>query len=168
LTHLIISLHFRKDELVGKFQRDNKGMDEEKANEEVLKFLMDAEMVNAYVKFEKDKVLNPPNLKEEAEQTLSDPKTIATYAAWAVGGAGFGVFRKEVIEPKFASGEWEEIHLGLPSWIPQPEPAAISAVDAADSAVQAVADVASTAVDGSYVAMQAVQETVMSAITISL
>jgi hypothetical protein len=154
---LIISLRCRKEELVAKFQRDNKGMDEETANLEVLKFLMDAEMVNAYVKFEKDKVLNPPNLKEEAEQTLSDPKTIATYAAWAIGGAGFGVFRKEVIEPKYASGEWEEIHLGLPSWIPQPEPA-----------VQAVTDIGSTAVDGSHVAMQAVQETVMSAITISL
>jgi hypothetical protein len=137
-------------------------MGEEQADEEVLKFLMDSEMVNAYIKFEKDKVLNPPNLKEQAEQNLADPKTIATYAAWAIGGAGFGVFRKEVIEPKYASGEWEEIHLGLPSWLPQLQPAS-SAVEAAS-----VADAASTTVDGGLLAMQAVHETVMDAVTTSL
>jgi hypothetical protein len=93
---------------------DNKGMEEERAEEEVLKFLLDAEMANAYIKFEKDKVLNPPNRKEEAEQNFSDPKTIATYAAWLIGGGSFGYIRKEFIEPKYASGEWDEIHITLP------------------------------------------------------
>lgn len=93
---------------------DNKGMDEARANDEVARFLLDAEMANAYIKFEKDKVLNPPDLKAEAEQTLSDPKTIATYVAWLVGGASFGFIRKEFIEPRYASGEWEELHIQLP------------------------------------------------------
>mmetsp|Transcript_122980 Transcript_122980/g.183972 ORF Transcript_122980/g.183972 Transcript_122980/m.183972 type:complete len:229 (-) Transcript_122980:69-755(-) len=103
-----------KQDLMDRFMRDNKGMDEARAEEEVSKFLMDAEMANAYIKFEQDKVLNPPNLKEEAEQSLADPKTIATYAAWLIGGGSFGYIRKEFIEPKYASGEWEEIHIALP------------------------------------------------------
>lgn len=109
-------------------------MDEERANAEVSKFMMDPEMVNAYIKFERDKVENPPDLKAEAEQTLSDPKTIATYAAWLIGGGSFGYIRKEIIEPKFASGEWEEIHITLPS-----PPAFMIKEDVAADAVQSVA-----------------------------
>jgi hypothetical protein len=92
-------------------------MEEERAYMEVNKFYMDAEMVNAYINFEKDKVLNPPDLKAEAEQNFSDPKTIATYAAWLIGGGSFGWIRKTFIEPKFESGEWEAIHIGLPDWV---------------------------------------------------
>lgn len=110
---LVLHLH-RKQDLIDKFMADNKGMDEARADAEVSKFLLDAEMANAYIKFEKDKVLNPPDLKAEAEQTLSDPKTIATYVAWLIGGASFGFIRKEFIEPKYASGEWEEFHIQLP------------------------------------------------------
>jgi hypothetical protein len=99
-------------------------------------------MVNAYIKFEKDKIVNPPNYREEAEQTLKDPKTIATYAAWLVGGASFGWIRKSIIEPKYESGEWEEIHINLPT-LPFFEQ---QAADAA--AVKAAAvDVASAVVD---------------------
>ena len=31
---------------------------------------------------------------------------VATYAAWLVGGVSFGYVRREIIDPKFASGEW--------------------------------------------------------------
>ena len=55
---------------------------------------MDAEMVTAYIRFEKGK--ESRDLKAEAEQQLSDPKTLATYAAWIVGGAGFGYIRKTI------------------------------------------------------------------------
>lgn len=127
---------------MGKFQRDNKGMSEETSDKEVTKFLMDSEMVNAYIKYEKDKVTNPRDLKTEAEQNLSNPKTIATYLAWLVGGASIGVIRQNIIEPKFASGEWKEIHIGAPSWFMKP------AVEAADSAVQVATDAMSTAAGG--------------------
>ena len=118
-------------------------MDEERADAEVSKFLMDSEMVNAYIKFEKDKALNPPDLRAEAEQNLSDPKTIATYAAWLIGGASFGYVRKEIIEPKFASGEWEEIHISLPSWIPQMQPTSEKAAQAAEGAMQSASEIVS-------------------------
>lgn len=96
--------------------------------------MMDPEMVNAYIKFERDKIENPPDLKAEAEQTLSDPRTIATYAAWLIGGASFGYIRKEIIEPKYASGEWEEIHINLPS-----PPAFMIKHDEVADAVQSIA-----------------------------
>lgn len=131
-----------KQELTDKFVRDNKGMSEENALEEVSKFMMDAEMVNAYIKFERDKVENPPDLKAEAEQTLSDPKTILTYAAWLIGGGSFGYIRKNIIEPKYASGEWEEIHIQLPT------PAGFGKSEAAD-AVQSVAALFHHTTDGS-------------------
>jgi hypothetical protein len=121
-----------------KFQRDNKGMDEERADAEVSKFLMDAEMVNSYIKFEKDKVENPPDYKAEAEQTLSDPKTIATYAAWLIGGGSFGYIRKEIIEPKYASGEWEEIRITIPNWFPVGGGEAAEAANSVASAADAI------------------------------
>ena len=34
---------------------------------------------------------------EEAEVTLSDPSTWATYAAWIIGGAGLGIVRNKVM-----------------------------------------------------------------------
>ena len=144
LTHASLSNFHRKQELMDKFQRDNKGMDEEQANAEVSKFMMDSEMVNAYIKFERNKVENPPDLRAEAEQNLSDPKTIATYAAWIIGGAGFGYVRKAVIEPKYASGEWEEIHIQLPT-LPGFEE------KAAEAAAKAVSSTFST-MDGSTLA----------------
>ena len=152
--------HYRKEELKAKFQRDNKGMNEKRAEEEVSKFLMDSEMVNAYIEFEKDKVLNPPDLRAEAEQNLSDPKTIATYAAWLIGGAGFGFVRKEIIEPKYASGEWEEIHISLPSWIPQMKPASEKAAEAAESTVQSASEIVSSAMVGSGAAFHSIQEAI--------
>lgn len=143
-----------------KFQRDNKGMDEERADAEVSKFMMDPEMVNAYIKFERGKVENPVDYKAEAEQTLSDPKTVATYAAWLIGGISFGYVRKEIIEPKFASGEWEEIHITLPS-----PPSFLIKEQAAD-AVQSVASAlhlfdASSAVDSAHSGLDSIISTMV-------
>eukprot|EP00525_Craspedostauros_australis_P008918 CAMPEP_0198114594 /NCGR_PEP_ID=MMETSP1442-20131203/5928_1 /TAXON_ID= /ORGANISM="Craspedostauros australis, Strain CCMP3328" /LENGTH=274 /DNA_ID=CAMNT_0043771937 /DNA_START=123 /DNA_END=947 /DNA_ORIENTATION=+ len=135
-----------KQALVEKFQRDNKGMDEGRADEEVLKFYMDAEMLNAYIKFEQDKVLNPPDYKAEAEATLSDPKTIATYAAWLIGGASFGWIRNTIVEPKYASGEWEEIRIELPT-MPWMEKAASEAAASKAAAVPVTSDVVAPAVE---------------------
>lgn len=101
------------DDLVTKFESDNPKFDRPKAEEEVKKFMMDAEMVNAYIAFEKRKA-DPRNLRSEAEQTLTDPSTWATYAAWIGGGAGFAAVKNLYIEPRYASGEWTDIHIPLP------------------------------------------------------
>ena len=86
----------------------------ERAAVEVDKFMMDGEMVSSYIRFEKKKA-EPKDLRAEAEANLSDPSTWGVYAIWIVGGAGFALLKNLVIEPKYASGEWQEIHIALPN-----------------------------------------------------
>jgi len=72
---------------------------------EVDKFLMDAEMMSAYINYEKKKASGA--LQAEAEANLSGPRILSTYATWFIGFFFFNYFRKKYIDPKFASGEWE-------------------------------------------------------------
>lgn len=73
---------------------------------------MDAEMMSAYINYEKKKASG--SLRQEAEANLSDPAVIATYAAWFFGVFFLSSLRKKFIDPKFESGEWEEIRIKLP------------------------------------------------------
>lgn len=98
---------------------------------EVDKFLMDAEMMSAYINYEKKKASG--SLREEAEANLSNPRIWSTYLAWFFGIFFFNYFRKTYIDPKFASGEWEEIHIKLPF-----------SGGGADTAADAVSSVAET------------------------
>lgn len=138
-----------RDDLIAKFESDNPKFDMERAALEVDRFMMDGEMVSKYIAFEKSKLEKPGMFREEAEATLSDPSTWATYAAWIIGGAGFGIVRNKIIEPKFASGEWEEIHIQLPNIFPVNDKAAEVAADLATQTpdVAAVSDVVQAAVD---------------------
>jgi hypothetical protein len=63
---------------------------------------------------------------------------IATYAAWLLGGLSFGWVRSNIIEPKFASGEWSDIHIDLP-FLPKPDVAA-EAVGSVSEASGAMTD----------------------------
>lgn len=106
-----------KNDLTEKMQTDFKSFSQEKVEKEVEKFMMDAEGVNMYIRYLKDKKENPAKYAQqalEAELSLSNPKTLATYAAWLVGGVSFGAIRKEFIDPKFESGEWKAISFELP------------------------------------------------------
>jgi len=133
-----------RDQLIQKFVSDNPKFDEEKATEEVDRFMMDGEMVSKYIEFEKKKA-DPSNIKDEAEATLSDPKTWATYAAWIIGGAGFAAAKNLYIEPKYASGEWEEIKITLPEpfWLQK----GAEEVASSTEAVQTTLDAVQTTVD---------------------
>ncbi|VEU43004.1 unnamed protein product [Pseudo-nitzschia multistriata] len=106
-----------KEDLMEKLQADFKSYNSERVEEEADKFMMDAENVNMYIKYLKDRKANPAkyaNEALEAELSLSNPKTAATYAAWLIGGVSFGVLREKYIDPKLASGEWKGITLDLP------------------------------------------------------
>lgn len=113
LRLFLLVYHFSREDIIEKFLRDNKGFDRERAETEADKFFLDAEMIMAYINYEKRKATSPQDLKQEAIDNITDPRTIATYAAWIVGGAGFSYVRKYVIDPKFASGEWEPIHINI-------------------------------------------------------
>jgi hypothetical protein len=102
------------------------------------------EMVEVFIAYEKRKA-DPRNLKAEAEANLSDPSTWGTYAIWITGGAGFAYIKNVIIEPKYRSGEWEEIHIPLPG-------AGMFGQNAADAALQS-ADTVSSVVDAASSAM---------------
>lgn len=72
---------------------------------EVSRFMMDAEMVNAFLRFKE----NPPD-PSQLEQSPNDPATLSSYALFLGGGVGIGYFRKNIYQPKVDSGEWEAIH----------------------------------------------------------
>jgi len=104
-----------KEDLKAKFQSDNKSWNAERVEEDVDRFMMDAENVNMYLKYLQDRNENPEKYRAEAleaELSFSNPKTVATYAAWLVGGVSVGIFRSEILAPKLASGEWQ-----LPSFL---------------------------------------------------
>lgn len=102
-----------RDDIVEKFTKDNKGMDADRIQQEVDKFMMDREMVESFIAYEKKKA-DPRNLKVEAEANLSDPSTWGVYAVWIAGGAGFAYVKNVIVEPKYASGEWQDLHITLP------------------------------------------------------
>jgi len=104
-----------RDEIIAKFMKDNKNMEIEQAEAEIKRFMMDAEMVNAFIAYEKKKA-DPNFIRDSVEAEFNDPATLSTYAIWITGGIGFAYLKNRVIEPRFASGEWEEIRLKLPQF----------------------------------------------------
>jgi len=103
-----------RDAIVEKFTSDNKGMEKDQIDIEVNKFMMDVEMVNSFIQYEVKKS-DPKFRKDEAEQSLTDPGNLSSYASFLIGGAGFAYVKNVIIEPKFASGEWTEFHINLPT-----------------------------------------------------
>jgi hypothetical protein len=131
---------FRKQDLKDKVQSDNPSFTSKRVEEEVDRFMMDAEGCNMYIKYVKDRKMNPQLVAQEElekELSLSNPKTAATYAAWLIGGLSFGYFKNEVIEPKIASGEWQ-----LPSFMSSggSKPAVDAAIDTVSTTVSQVVD----------------------------
>ena len=125
-------------------------------------------MVEAFIAFEKRKA-DPRNLKEEAEANLSDPSTWGVYAVWIAGGAGFAYVKNVIVEPKYQSGEWEEIHIKLPGADrfaqAAADAAAAATVDATSPVVDAAASAASTVVDAASSAVDAASSVVDAAST---
>ena len=167
-----------RDELIAKFMKDNKSFTEEMAATEVDRFMMDTEMVDKYIAFEKRKAENMAKgadyFRESREENLSDPSTLGVYALWIGGGVGFAYFKNVIAAPKYASGEWQDIHIQLPTpfWINE-DAVPIEAVssstdttvtlDAAQEVVDVVSDVSSAAVDAISDVAPAVQSVVDSA-----
>ena len=63
-----------------KFQSDNKSWNAERVEEDVDRFMMDAENVNMYLKYLQDRNENPEKYRAEAleaELSFSNPKTVS-------------------------------------------------------------------------------------------
>ena len=94
--------------------------DRDRAEEEADKFFMDSELVNAYIKYEKNKdKMDVSTYGDYEEPSWNDPKTLATYAAWIAGGAGFSYLRRYIEETKFQTGEWQDVHVDLSTVLPK-------------------------------------------------
>mmetsp|Transcript_49216 Transcript_49216/g.73187 ORF Transcript_49216/g.73187 Transcript_49216/m.73187 type:complete len:244 (+) Transcript_49216:84-815(+) len=138
-----------REQIIAKFLKDNKNFDRERSEKEVDKFIKDTEMVGKYIAFEKKKkadMADPDYQRRSREENLADPSVIALYAAWIIGGAGIAYFKNVIAAPKYASGEWSDIHIPLPQ-LPVLDAmggAGSAAVDAAVSspAVEAVSGAA--------------------------
>lgn len=63
---------------MGKVQGDNPSWTEARVEEEVSRFMMDVEGTNMYIKYLKDKKMNPRDYaaEAEAELSLSNPRTV--------------------------------------------------------------------------------------------
>jgi hypothetical protein len=75
-----LACYYSKQQLMQKFQADNRAFSPERVKEEVDRFMMDAESVNMYIKYLKDRKSNPEkyaNEALEAELSLSNPKTVS-------------------------------------------------------------------------------------------
>ena len=98
-----------RDEIIAMFMRDNNSFTQERAEEEVDRFLMDAEMMSAYINYQKKKASG--SLGGEAEGNSPGLSTLLT---WFAGFYFLSYFRRSFIDPKFESGEWKGIHFTLP------------------------------------------------------
>eukprot|EP00980_Cylindrotheca_fusiformis_P023820 scaffold11032_cov122-Cylindrotheca_fusiformis.AAC.21 len=127
-----------KEELIQKFKEDNPSFDDARAAMEVSRFMMDAEIVNAYLRYKE----NPPD-PSLMEQSLDDPATLSSYALFLAGGIGIGYFRKNIYQPKVDSGEWQAIHF---PWENTNE-AANSVAQSAGDAIDAVSTVLQSSSD---------------------
>jgi hypothetical protein len=60
------------------------------------------------------------------------------YAAWLIGGLSFGYIKNEIVEPKFASGEWQSLHINLPFFTDKNEAVIVETVSRVSQAMDAV------------------------------
>lgn len=110
---------------------DNKAFTQERAEMEVDKFLMDAEMMSAYINYEKRKAAGT---LQEGEAEPSTPWS--TYVTWFFGVYFLNYMKRTYVDPKFASGEWT-----LPFGGGGTDAAADAVTSAADTATQTLTSV---------------------------
>lgn len=98
-----------RDTLIAKFQEDNKEMDAERISLEVDKFMMDAELVNYYIDYQKRKASG------WVEKQKNPPPSILTivlsgYIAFVVFNSIKGIFFKsEVVDPESISNSVQNV-----------------------------------------------------------
>ena len=156
--NLTLAIQYRKDELTRRVQQDVKTLSTpEQVNDAVALLLLDAEVLQRVLFYEQNKEEIAALIEQQGgENTMG---TIGTYATWLGVGAGLPYVKRQFIDPKFASGEWQAPHLSdfLP-FLPKAEianvvtdtlstssSAATAVVDAIDSVSTAAVESASNA-----------------------
>ena len=133
------------------------GLDEEAAIKDVDKFLLDAKRVNSYIKYERDKVENPPK-----GNPASLIQLLAIYGAWLlVGDRAIDWLRTDIVAPKIASGEWQE--MSIPPFL-RPDRIAESLSQAVSGQVDAAVLTASGALSSTVDLVSTNADTIQTAI----
>jgi len=123
---------------------DISSFDRQTAEAEVDKLLLDAEMVNMYIQFQKEKEKDPdfkvPELKDEDEGFFSFNTILYAYFGYFAFTSGTRFFRNYVAEQQ-AAGTWKGTNIPfIDDWITNTAPAVIQPSDAVDVAASTVAD----------------------------
>jgi hypothetical protein len=135
-TH-IHTTTFRKENLIARVQEDVTAWSRDQAEEGVRKLLLDAEVLQRLLFYEKNK-------EEIASRGLGNEvggTTIGTYALWLGVGALIPTLKRTFIDPKFESGEWEKIRISdYLTFLPKfGETASTTSVDVVDAVVSSPA-----------------------------
>lgn len=141
---LPLILHHSREDLIAKTMSDVQTFDRATAEKEVDKFLMDAEMVNLYIQFQK-KLEEDPDFAVPAEKEegfFSFRTLVFGYLGYVILTSVPAYFRKYVAEQE-AAGTWQGTNIPLvDEWIEKTRPAVEAAQQAAAEAAQsASADV---------------------------
>ena len=123
-----------------KVQSDNPSFSSQRVEEEVDRFMMDAEGCNIYIKYVMDRKMNPQRVAQEElerELSLSNPKTAATYAVWLAGGLSIGYIKTEIIEPKIRI---RRMAITILHVVRRYKPAVDAAIDTVSTTVSQVID----------------------------
>jgi hypothetical protein len=134
---LLLSVDFRKDDLVNRVQTDISLTSRIEAEDQVNALLMDAEVLQRLLFYEKNK--DEIAQRNEASGSENQLGTIGTYAVWLGIGATLPALKRTYLDPKFESGEWSKIHISdyLP-FLPKLNDAATDVIDVATSSSSSV------------------------------
>lgn len=141
LTNFVVVT--RREDLVQKTMRDISSFSREKAEKEVDKFLLDAEMANLYIQFMKKKEEDP-----DFEVPAAEEEGFFSFRTLIYGYLGFvafttipAVFRNWVAAQEVA-GTWHGTNIqAIDNWIQNTAP---TKIPAAAAAIQTVSDAVSS------------------------
>lgn len=162
-----------REDLITRTLKDIDSFDRKKAEMEVDKFLLDAEMVNLLIQFgkevEKDPNFKVPALEEEKDGFFSFRTLVIAYLAYVAYDTFPRLFRNWVFDQQ-ESGQWTGTNIPLiDDWIETTTPlveAAREAKAAAEAVTESTISATSTtisALDGSITAIQEPMKNLMGA-----
>jgi len=150
-SHPILSTIFQqrnsREDLIQKTLADIPKLDRSQAETEVDKFLMDAEMIDLYIRFGKEVEKNPDFVVPDTEPKEEGLFSLRTVLLAYIGYIGFGIVRKlfrNYVADQEITGTWEGTNIGfIDEWIQNTSP------EATQQALQRAAAAAGTVVEES-------------------
>jgi len=167
VSHHLYTFYFsrRREDLIEKALQDIPTFDRATAEAEIDKFLLDAEMLDLYIRFQKaveeDPEFSVPEERKPGpfEQILSFQNIVLLYAGYFFFVAARDKFRRYVAEQE-SLGEWKGTNIQfIDDWIDKTRDAANAALEATSEAATSSTDAATNVGE----ALQSVSDTISDA-----